>query len=156
MRFSRSTNEVFSATESSEAWRACFSRPAPITALRSTLIIRSFLRVLDHLTIATRWPKHSSDDFLVELESIGRDQRNSFEAHPFRQVSKQVQCVAVAALADDGRWPKPGPHLDHDEDPHRLLLAPDDRSDLVCLKFSSGEPSHFSITETTTPSGCSF
>jgi hypothetical protein len=91
---------------------------------------------LDDLTIATRRPKHSAYDSLVELESVGGDERGDLEIHPVRNVSKQVQCVAITAFAHHGRRPKPGAHVDHGEDPHRLLLAPDDRSDLVCLKFS--------------------
>ena len=82
--------------------------------------------------------------------------RGTFEIHPVRNVSKQVQCVAVASFADHCRRPKPRPDVDHDEDPDRLLLASDDRSDLIGLKFYRREPSYFSIIEPTTPGGCSF
>jgi hypothetical protein len=62
----------------------------------------------------------------------------------------------VAAFADDGRWPKARPDVDHGEDPHRLSLAPDNRPDLVRLKLCHGEPADFSVAETTTPAGRSF
>jgi len=45
---------------------------------------------------------------------------------------------------------------DCDEDPDRLLLTPDDRSDLICLKFYDGESLYSSIIEPTTPDPCSF
>jgi hypothetical protein len=103
-------------------------------------------------------PKRSAGLQVCQLSVAyrGPSLRNLFGIHSAGEVSKEVQRVAVAAFADRGRWPKPRPDIDHDKDPHRLLLAPDDRSDLVRLKFSSGGPSHFSITETTTPAGCSF
>jgi hypothetical protein len=111
---------------------------------------------LDDLTVEARWPKHSSDDSFVEVESVGGDERGNLEIHSIREVAKQVQGVAVAALAHHGRWPKPRPDIDHGEDPHRLFLAPDDRSDLVCLKLYRGEPSYLSITEATTAASCLF
>jgi hypothetical protein len=48
------------------------------------------------------------------------------------------------------------PDVDHGEDPHRLSLVPDNRLDLVGLKLCRGDPSDFSVAETTTPAGCSF
>ena len=71
------------------------------------------------------------------------------------EVSKQAQGVAVAAFADDGSWPKPRPNVKSNKDPDRPLLASDDRTDLISLKFRNGEPSHFSIIEASTPVGCS-
>ena len=38
--------------------------------------------------------------------------------------------------------------------PTWTVPCPLDRSDLVCLKLYDGEPSYFSIAETTTPDGC--
>ena len=53
------------------------------------------------------------------------------ESDAVGEVSKQVQRVAVAAFADDRRWPKAGPDIDHGKNPDGLFLAPDDRFDLV-------------------------
>jgi hypothetical protein len=52
VRFSRSTKEVFSFEESSESRSVSSNRHAsPISILRSTLMMRSFLRVFDHLAV---------------------------------------------------------------------------------------------------------
>jgi hypothetical protein len=111
---------------------------------------------LDHLTVNTRWPKHSPDNSLVELESIRRDEWSNFKIDSVGEVSKQVQRVAVASFADDRRWPKPRPDVEHNENPDRLFPAPDDRSDLVCLNLHHRESFYFSIIETTTAAGCLF
>src|SRR4030095_4052528 len=110
----------------------------------------------DHLTIKTRRPKESSDDFLVKPESIRDDHRNLFEIHSLGKVTKEGQGVLVVPFADDCRRPKSRPHLDHGEDPDWRFLASDDRFDFVCLKLCDGEPIYFSIVEATTPGGCSF
>jgi len=109
---------------------------------------------LDHLTVDTRWPKDSSDDSFVELESVGGDQRGGLKIHSIREVAKQVLCVVVASFADYARRPQPGPDVDHNEDPDRLLLAPHDGSDLVGLKFYDGKSVYFQIIEPTTAGGC--
>ena len=94
---------------------------------------------LDHLTVNASWPKYSSDDSLVNLESVGGDQRGNFKIHSVGKVLKQIQRVAVASFADHRRWPKPRPDVDHNENPDRLFPAPNDRSDLVCLNLRDGE-----------------
>jgi hypothetical protein len=66
---------------------------------------------LDHLTVNTRWPKHSPDDSLVELESVRRDEWNHFKIHSLEEVSKQIQRVAVAPFADYSRRPKARPDV---------------------------------------------
>src|SRR5262249_44009151 len=111
---------------------------------------------LDHLTIDTRWPKHASDDSFVELESVAGDQRDGLQIHSIREVTKQVPGVVVASLADDGRRPKPGPDIDHNEDPDRLLLVPHNGSDFVRLKFRDGKTPYFLITKLTAAGACSF
>jgi hypothetical protein len=111
---------------------------------------------LDHLTVNTRWPKHSSDYSLVKLESVRRDEWSHFKIHSAAEVSKQIQRVAVAPFADHRRWPKPRPDVDHNENPDRLFPAPNDRSDLVCLKLRDGESLYISIVEATTTAGCFF
>jgi hypothetical protein len=76
---------------------------------------------------------------LVELESIGGDQRGNFEIHSVGEVSKEDQRVAIASFADHGRRPKPRPDIHPNENPDRLLLVPDDRSDLIGLKLRNGK-----------------
>ena len=130
----------------------------PIPKHRSSLHLHDAIvsARLDDPTIKTRWPKDSSDDFLVKPESIRDDQRNLFEIHSAGKVSKEGQGVLVASFADHCRRPKPRPHLDHGEDPDWLFLAPDDRFDFVCLKLHYRESFYFSVVEATTPGGCSF
>ena len=76
---------------------------------------------------------------LSQLESIRRDEWNHFKIHSVGEVSKWVQRVVVASLADRGRRPKPRPDVDHNENPDPLLLAPHDGSDLIRLKLRDGE-----------------
>jgi hypothetical protein len=151
VRFSRSTNEVFSFTESSDSCRACCSSNYGSPLDLDYPIVPAHL---DHLTVDTRWPKDSSDDSFVELESVGGDQRGGLKIHSIREVAKQVPCVMVASFADYARRPKPRPNVDHNEDPDRLLLAPHDGSDLVGLKFYDGKSVYFQIIEPTTAGGC--
>jgi hypothetical protein len=68
---------------------------------------------------------------------------------PSANIPKQGQRVLIAASADHGRTPKPRPDLDGGEDPCRLLLSLDDRSDLVGLKLRGPEPGCFFIIEAT-------
>ena len=75
----------------------------------------------------------------TELESVRGNQRNIFEIHSVGNVLKEGQRVLVAASADHSRRPKPRLDFDGSEDPDRLLLTPDDGSDLVCLKLGDGE-----------------
>jgi hypothetical protein len=69
---------------------------------------------------------------------------------------KQIQGVAVASLTNDSRWPKPGPDVDHGEDPYWPFLASHHRSDLINLKFRDGESFDFAMAEPTTPGSRSF
>ena len=94
---------------------------------------------LDDLAIHAGWPKDLPDGFFIELESVRSNQRSIFEIHSVGNVLEEGQRVAVAASADHSRRPKPRPDLDGSEDPDRLLLTPDDGSDLVCLKLGDGE-----------------
>jgi hypothetical protein len=107
----------------------------PVPKYRSSLHLHDAIvsARLDHPTIKTRWPKESSDDFLVKPESIRDDQRNLFEIHSFAKVTKEGQGVLGGPFADHGGRPKPRPDIDHGEDPDRLFLASDDRFDFVCL-----------------------
>jgi hypothetical protein len=91
-----------------------------------------------------------SNDPFIELKSVRGDQRNIFDVGSFSNIPKQGQRVLIAASADHGRTPKPRPDLDGGEDPCRLLLRLDDRSDLVGLKLRGPEPGCFFIIEATT------
>ena len=82
---------------------------------------------LDHLTVGTGWSKYSPDGSLVEFESIRRNQRDRRENHPLRNISKQVQRIAVASFADQSRRPQPRPDVEDNKDPDRLLLASNNR-----------------------------
>ena len=92
----------------------------------------------------------------TELESVRGNQRNIFEIHSVGNVLKEGQRVLVAASADHSRRPKPRLDFDGSEDPDRLLLTPDDGSDLVGLKLRDGEPRYFLIVKATTTAACSF
>jgi len=111
---------------------------------------------LDYLAVNTGWPKHPSNHPFVELESVRGDQRNQLRIHPVRNVSKQVQCVAVASFANCRRRPKPSRDVDHNEDPDLLVFASDDCSDLVGLKFRDGKALNFLTTKSATAGSCSF
>ena len=69
---------------------------------------------------------------------------------------EEGECVPVAPPPDDDRRPKSRPDFDRGEDPDRLLLAPDDGSDLVSLEFRNGKSSNVSIVESTTIVRCFF
>jgi len=113
-------------------------------------------RRLEDLAIHTGWPKDLPDGFFIELESVRGSQRNIFEIHSVGNVLKEGQRVLVAASADHSRRPKPRLDFDGSEDPDRLLLTPDDGSDLVGLKLRDGEPRYFLIVKATTTAACSF
>ena len=94
VRFNRSMNDVFNVEESSELLSASSNRhAAPYSALRSTLMMRSFLRVFEDLAVETRWPEEATDDFLVEFESIRDDQGKTLEIHP-----RPVRCLRCLLL----------------------------------------------------------
>jgi hypothetical protein len=93
---------------------------------------------------------------LIELESIRRDQWSNFKIDSVGKLLQQIQRVALASPADHRRWPKPGPDVDHGEDPYWPFLASDHRSDLINMKFPDGESFDFSMAEPTTAASCSF
>ena len=130
----------------------------PVPKHRSSLHLHDAIvsASLDHPTIKTRWPKDSSDDFLVKPESIRDDQRNLFEIHSAGKVPKEGRGVLVASFADHCRRPKSRPHLDHGEDPDWRFLASDDRFDFVCLKLHHREPFIFRSLKRRHQIGCSF
>src|SRR5687768_5315135 len=109
----------------------------PVPKYRSSLHLHDAIVSpgLDHPTIKTRWPKDSSDDFLVKPESIRDHQRDLFEIHSAGKASKDRESALVASVANHSRRPESRPHLDHGEDPDWLFLASDDRFDFVCLKL---------------------
>ncbi len=111
---------------------------------------------LDQLTVEAGWHKYSSDDSLVELESISRNQRDRRGNHPLRNISKQVQGIAIASFADHCGRPKSRPDVEDNKDPDRLLPAsPHDRLDHMGLMFREGE-SYSSIIEPATLGCCPF
>src|SRR5215831_5459747 len=95
---------------------------------------------LDDLAIDTGWPKDLPDDSFIELKSVRRDQRSIFLVRSFSNIPKQNQCIYVAPSANNGRRPESGPNLDGGEDPGRLLLTLNDRSDLVGLNLDGRNP----------------
>ena len=110
VRFNRSMNDVLSVEESSELLSASSNRhAAPCSALRSTLMIRSFLARFEDLAVETRWPEEATDDLLVEFESIRDDQGKTLEIHPLRKVAKQSTSVPIASPSRHRRWPEPRP-----------------------------------------------
>ena len=94
-------------------------------------------------------PKHLSDDPFIELKSVRGNERNICHVRSVSNIPKQGQRVLIAPSADHRRTPKPRPDLDGGEDPCRMLLTLDDRSDLVGLKLRGPEPSCFLIIEST-------
>ena len=64
-------------------------------------------------------------------------------------VQKHLETAPTCFDSCVGR-PKSRPDLDGREDPDRLLLALDDRSDLIRLKFRDSEPGCLLIVEPTT------
>src|SRR5262249_20494495 len=91
--------------------------------------------------------KDLPDDSFIELKSVCGYQRNVSVRRSFSNTPKQGQGVLVAASADHGRRPKSGPDLDGCEDPDRLLLTLDDRSDFVGLNLHCVEPGYFLSVE---------
>jgi hypothetical protein len=111
---------------------------------------------LDDLAIETRWAEDATDNSMVKLESVRGDQRETFETHSAGYISEKGESVPVAPSSDDGRWPKPRPDIDRDENPDRLVLAANNCAELICLKFRNGESYYFFIVEPTTRGGCLF
>jgi hypothetical protein len=86
----------------------------------------------------------------IELKSVRHDQRNIFLVRSFSNVPKQGQRALVAAICRLRSKTKVGTDLDGREDPGRLLLTLNDRSDLVGLKLGGPEPVYSLIVEATT------
>ena len=142
MRFSRSTKDVFSFEESSES-RSVSSNRHAVADQRSSLDLDDAIvpTGLDHLAVQTRWPKDATDNFLVEVESVRGDQRDTFKIHSAGYVLEEGERVSVASSSYDGRRPKPRPDVNRGEDPDRMFLVADDRANLVRLKLRDCESS---------------
>ena len=110
----------------------------------------------DHLAVETGRPKHAPYDFFVELESVRGYQRKTHEIHAVRNISKEGERVSVAPSPDDRRRPEPRIDVDRDEYPDRLLLATDDRANLVGLQLLDGQARNASIIESMTGVGGPF
>ena len=61
---------------------------------------------LEDLAIETSRPKDSTDNLLVEIESVGDDQGKFREIHSLRDFADERQSVQVASSPDDGRRPE--------------------------------------------------
>ena len=110
---------------------------------------------LEDLTVETQWPEDSTDDVLVEFESIGHDQEVTVQFHATPSVSNQGERIAVASAPDDCRRPQARPNVDRRKDPDRLLFAAGDRANLVGLELSNIEPTDRLVVESSTPRRCS-
>ena len=136
VRFRRSTNEVFSWEESSESRNACSNRQSPpITGSALHLHHAIVSACLDDLAVETRGPKDSPDDSFVERESVRDNQRNTVpDSSGWKHLETGPACCGSFVSRPPWRSKaETRPRLR--EDPDRLLLAPDDRSYLVCLKL---------------------
>ena len=75
--------------------------------------------------------------------------------------SEESQILATVYMRehDDSsrrpKLPKPRPDFKDNKDPDSLLLASDNRLDLIGLKFHEGESSYFPIIELSAPGGYS-
>jgi len=99
--------------------------------------------------------KDAKNNSLVELESVGGDQRGTFEIHSAGYVLKESERVGVASSPYDRRRPNPRPDVNRGEDPDRVFLVADDRPNLVSLKLRDCESCYSSIVEPTRM-GCLF
>src|SRR5437773_515862 len=118
----------------------------PSLDLHNTIVPTRF----DDLPVETRRSKDTADDLGIKGESVSGDQRDTFEIHSAGDVPEEGECVSIASSSHDRRRPKPRPDLDRGEDPDGLFLATDDRTNLVCLKFSDGVSGCLSIVEAAT------
>ena len=108
---------------------------------------------LDDLAVQTSCPKNAPDDVVVKLESVRGDQRNSFEFHSARNISKQTERVSVAPSPNHSGRPEPRPDVDRNKDPDRLLLAAHHRADLIGLQLCDLKSGNPSIIESATGGG---
>ena len=88
---------------------------------------------LEHLTVQSRWTKDTTDDLLVEIESVGDDQGKTLEIHPVGDVAQQSERVSVASSSDHCRWPEPRPDFDRRENPRWPRFRAYERANLVRL-----------------------
>ena len=91
-----------------------------------------------------------------ELPSVRGDHGNTIEIHPAGNILKQSPRVSIAPSSDHRRRPKSRPDLQRSEDPDRLILATDDRSDLVCLELRDLQSRGPSVVKSTTRISCPF
>jgi hypothetical protein len=106
---------------------------------------------LDDLAVQASCPKESPDNLPIELEPIGRNQRDVVSIGPVAKVSKQAECVPITPLSNNSRRPEARPDFDGSKDPNgRLLFAPDHSADLIGLQFADLDPGDPLMVESTT------
>jgi hypothetical protein len=111
---------------------------------------------LDDLSVQASCSKESPDHLPIELEPVGRDQRDVVSVDPGTDVSKQGESVPIAPLSNNGRRPKARAYFDGSEDPNgRLIFAADQRADLVRLQFTDSNFGDLFMVEAAT-TGSSF
>ncbi len=64
---------------------------------------------LEHLAVESRWTKDAPYNPLVEIESVGDDQRKALEIHAVGNVANERQSISVASSSSHRRWPEPRP-----------------------------------------------
>jgi len=112
---------------------------------------------LDHLAKETRCFEDSLDHSPIKPEAVTRNQRNAVALHAIGNITKQIERVAVTALPHDGGGPQTRPNFDGDEDPNgRLLLAANERPNLISLQFSHWHMCNPQTIEPTAEIGGSF
>ena len=157
MRFSRSTNDVFSFEESSESRSVYTNRHARADQCSSLDLDDAIVPTrLDHLAVETDWPKDATDNFSVKVESVRGDQRDTFKVHSAGYVLKVGERVLVASSPYGSRRLEPGPEDNRGEDPDRMFFVANGRANLVCLTLLDDEGSYSSIVEPTARVGCLF
>jgi hypothetical protein len=128
---------------------------SPITALRSTLTMRSFLCVL-----MTGRTDRLAQRRVGQLFCKSRTRRWRSEGHvqtsfgSLRLGRERAYFDSFVSLRQSR--PEPRRDVNRCEDPNRLYFASDDRPNLVCLKLLDNERGYFSIVEPTTNVGCLF
>ncbi len=105
---------------------------------------------LEHLAVESRWAKDAPYNPLVEIESVGDDQRKALEIHAVGNVANERQSISVASSSSHRRWPEPRPDFDRRENPYGTRFSADERANLIRLEFlddESGDP--FAVESTT-------
>jgi hypothetical protein len=127
VRFSRSTNDVFSFRGVLGVAQRLFESPRVADQHSSLDVDDAIIPTgLDYLAVQTSWPQNATDNSLVEFESVSGDQRDTFKIHSAGYVLKESERVSVASSPYDSRRPKPRPDVNRGEDPDRVFLAADD------------------------------